>query len=197
MPDLRGTQTLLNLCNAFAGESQARNRYSFFAKQARLEGYEQIGWVFDDTAANEHEHATNFYNHIIQYLDATDVIVLPVNAEYPFGLGTTLQNLRNAAFGEHDEWYNLYPAFAKAAADEGFADVANRFTEVSEAEKGHEERYLKLINNIEQGIVFKRGAIVRWRCRECGYIHEGYEPPLECPSCGHPRAFYELLIENY
>ena len=191
MATLKGSQTEKNLLQAFAGESQARNRYTYFSSQARNEGYEQIAWFFSDTADNEKEHAKRFFN----LLQGGDV---QFTATFPTGpAGTTAENLKAAAAGEHLEWGTLYPDFAKTADDEGFPEVARVFRMISVAETGHEKRYLALLENIEKGKVFKRDASVKWRCRNCGYTHEGPEAPELCPACAHPRAYYELPAENY
>jgi len=191
MATLKGSQTEKNLLKAFAGESQARNRYTFFSSQAKKEGYEQIAWIFTDTADNEKEHAKRFFT----FLQGGDV---EITASYPAGpIGTTAENLKEAAAGEHMEWGTLYPDFAAVAEKEGFPEIARVFRNILSIESGHEKRYLALLANIEKGRVFKRDGSVRWRCRNCGYIHEGPEAPVECPACNHPRAYYELLGENY
>jgi rubrerythrin len=188
---LRGTKTEINLLTAFAGESQARNRYTFFASAARKEGYVQIANVFTETAGNEKEHAEIFF----KYLEGGDV---EITAAYPAGvIGNTEENLRVAADGEKLEWSEIYASFNKIAADEGFADIATSFKEIAEVEEFHEGRYRKLANNIADRVVFKRKATVKWHCINCGYIHEGTEAPKECPACQHPQAYYELLAENY
>jgi rubrerythrin len=191
MASLRGTQTEQNLLKAFAGESQARNRYTYFSSQARKEGYEQISWIFADTADNEKEHAKRFFT----FLEGSD---LEITASFPAGMiGTTAENLKAAAAGENLEWSTLYPEFANAADQEGFAEIAKVFREIAKAETGHEKRYLTLLSNLETGAVFTRTTPVKWRCRNCGYISEGTEAPDECPACAHPQAHYELLAENY
>ena len=191
MATLKGSQTEKNLLKAFAGESQARNRYTFFSSQAKKEGYEQIAWIFADTADNEKEHAKRFFT----FLEGGDV---EVTASFPTGpIGTTAENLKAAAAGEHMEWGALYPDFAEVAEKEGFAEIARVFRMISSVESGHEKRYLSLLKNIEEGRVFKRDVSMRWRCRNCGYIHEGPGAPEECPACAHPQAYYELIGENY
>jgi rubrerythrin len=191
MASLKGTQTEQNLLKAFAGESQARNRYAFFSSQAKKEGYEQISWFFADTADNEKEHGKRFF----KFLEGSD---LEITASFPAGMiGTTAENLKAAAAGENLEWTTLYPDFAKIAEGEGFLEIAKVFREVAKAEVGHEKRYLALLANIEKGEVFRKSTPVRWRCRNCGYISEGTEAPDECPACAHPRDYYELLAENY
>ena len=189
--ELKGTQTEKNLLKAFAGESQARMRYDYFAKQAKKEGLEQISAIFAETALNEKEHAKKFF----KYLEGRDV---EITAKYPAGkIGTTLENLKAAAQGEHEEWSELYPTFAKIADEEGFPDIAKRFRNIAKAEEAHEARYKKLYEHLESGKVFKREGVQIWRCRNCGYLHEGEEAPEICPSCDHPRAHFEEFVENY
>jgi len=188
---LKGTQTEKNLLTAFAGEAQARNRYTFFASKAKKEGYEQIAAIFTETAGNEKEHAEVFF----KYLEGGDV---EITAAYPAGIiGDTLANLKAAADGEKMEWSSIYPEFARVAKEEGFEDVAVSFTEIGEVEEFHEGRYRKLAANVANGEVFKRPATVKWHCTNCGYVHEGPEAPEECPACKHPQAYYELLADNY
>ena len=188
---IKGSQTEKNLLAAFAGESQARNRYTYFASAARKEGLEQIANIFIETADNEKEHAKVFF----QYLEGGEV---QITAGYPAGtIKDARSNLEAAANGEKMEWTTIYTGFAKTARDEGFADIANSFDQIAKVEKFHEARYRKLIANIANGEVFKRKTTVKWHCANCGYIHEGTEPPKECPACKHPQAFYELLAENY
>lgn len=189
---IKGTRTEQNLLKAFAGESQARNRYTFFASVAKKEGYEQIGAIFEETAANEKEHAEVFFKH----LEGGPV---EITATYPAGrTGTTGENLEAAAAGEREEWTALYPDFESIAREEGFPDVATSFKEISEVEEQHEKRYLKLLDNVRNGRVFKReAATTLWHCRNCGYVHEGSEAPQVCPACKHPRAYYELWTETY
>jgi len=190
MATLKGSQTEKNLLKAFAGESQARNRYTYFASQAKKEGYEQIAWIFADTADNEKEHAKRFFS----FLQGGEV---EINASYPAGpVGTTAENLKAAAAGERMEWGTLYPDFADVAEKEGFADIAGAFRMISVAETGHEKRYLALLDTIEKGTVFRRDTKVTWRCRNCGYMHEGLSAPEACPACAHPKAYFEELIEN-
>jgi rubrerythrin len=188
---LKGTQTEKNLLTAFAGESQARNRYTYFAGAARKEGFVQISAVFEDTANQEREHAKRFF----KFLEGGDV---EVAAAFPAGvIGTTAENLAASAAGENHEHTELYPGFAKVAREEGFAPVAAAFDAISVAEKQHEARFRGLLANVEAGTVFKRAAKVRWRCRNCGYVHEGDEAPKTCPACVHPQAHFELLAENW
>lgn len=191
MATLKGSQTEQNLLKSFAGESQARNRYTYFSSQAKKEGYEQIAWIFSDTADNEKEHAKRFF----KFLEGGD---LEITASFPAGvIGTTAENLKAAAAGENLEWSTMYPGFADVAEKEGFAEIALVFREIARAETGHEKRYLALLKNVETGKVFKKTGSVKWRCRNCGYISEGTEAPTECPACAHPQAHYELLSENY
>jgi len=191
MPEIKGSKTEKNLLKAFAGESQARNRYTFFASVARKEGYVQIQRIFEETAANEKEHAEIFF----KYLKGGDVEIL---AAYPAGkIGDTAENLLAAAEGEHMEWGTLYPEFSKVAKEEGFNDVAESFTEIGEVEEEHEKRYRKLRANIKNSTVFKRKEEVKWHCLNCGYIHHGKEAPELCPACKHAREYYELHIPNY
>ena len=188
---VKGTQTEKNLLAAFAGESQARNRYTFFASAARKKGYEQIANIFTETAGNEKEHAEVFFS----YLEGTDV---EITAAYPAGIvGDTKANLEAAAAGEKLEWSEIYANFEKIASQEGFTEIATSFKEIAEVEVFHEGRYRKLAKNITDGEVFKKKATVKWHCTNCGYIHEGAEAPKECPACKHPQAYYELLAENY
>jgi rubrerythrin len=191
MKSLKGTQTEKNLLLSFAGESQARNRYTYFASAAKKEGYEQVTAVFLETADQEKEHAKRFF----QLLEGGEV---EVNGSFPAGIiADTKANLAAAAAGENHEHSKMYPEFAQTAEKEGFPAVAALFRSVSVAEEGHEKRYRALLGNIEQGRVFAREKVVRWRCRNCGYIHEGKAAPDACPACAHPRAFFELLVENY
>jgi rubrerythrin len=188
---IKGTQTEKNLMKAFAGESQARNRYTYFASKAGKEGYVQIADIFTETANQEKEHAKRFFS----FLEGG---MLEITASFPAGIvGTTLENLLAAAAGEHEEHTDLYPAFAKVARAEGFEAVAVLFEKVSVAEKQHEKRYRDLAANVQTGKVFKKDKKVTWRCRNCGYLHEGEEAPGICPSCDHPQAHFELLGENY
>ncbi|MDD5112219.1 MAG: rubrerythrin family protein [Candidatus Altiarchaeota archaeon] len=188
---LKGTKTEKNLLTAFAGESQARNRYTYFSSAARKEGFEQIAEIFLETAENEKEHAKLFF----KALQGGNV---EITASYPAGVvGDTKANLTEAAEGEKMEWTVIYADFAKIADAEGFPEIATTFREVAEVEKFHEGRYRKLIENIQKGEVFKKKTKTRWHCRNCGYIHEGAEAPDTCPACKHPQAFYEVLAENY
>ena len=192
--DIKGSETEKNLLKAFAGESQARMRYTYFASVAKKEGYEQISAIFTETADNEKEHAKIFFKH----LEKSEGMPVEITASYPAGkIGTTKENLLAAANGEHEEWGELYPEFEKVALKEGFKDVAESFHEIAEVEEQHEKRYRKLLKNIEDKKVFKKEKVVRWKCRNCGYVHEGKEAPDECPACKHPQSYYELLEENY
>jgi rubrerythrin len=188
---IKGSKTEQNLLKAFAGESQARNRYTFFASKARKEGFEQIAAIFAETAENEKEHAQVFFD----YLEGGPA---EITATYPAGkTGGTAENLLAAADGEREEWGGLYPDFAATAEAEGFKDVARSFKEIAEVEEQHELRYRKLLANVENGRVFKRDTVVKWHCRNCGYVHEGTEAPKVCPACGHPQSYYELWVEAY
>jgi rubrerythrin len=188
---IKGTETEKNLLAAFAGESQARNRYTYFASAARKEGFEQIANIFIETAENEKEHAKVFFKH----LEGGDVTI---TAAYPAGkIGDTKSNLEAAAAGEKLEWTTLYADFGKTAAAEGFPEVARSFEQISKVEKFHEARYRRLIQNVMNKEVFKRKATVKWHCINCGFVTEGQEAPLECPACKHPQAYYEILSENY
>lgn len=191
MGEVKGTRTEQSLLKAFAGESQARNRYTFFASIAKSEGYEQIAGIFLETAANEKEHAEVFFKH----MKGGDV---KINAAYPAGkLGNTAENLFTAAEGEKMEWGTLYPNFQQIAEEEGFKDVAEAFEEIAEVEEQHEKRYRRLLENVKNGTVFQREAVVKWKCRNCGYVHSGKIAPTTCPACKHPQSYYELLAENY
>jgi rubrerythrin len=189
--ELKGSQTEKNLLTAFAGESQARNRYTYFASQAKKEGFVQMSFIFEETANQEKEHAKRLF----KFLKGGEV---EVTAAFPAGvIGTTLENLKASAAGENYEHTEMYPGFAKTAREEGFDDIAVVFMSIAVAEKQHEKRYNDLAANIETGRVFKRDDEVVWRCRNCGYIHTGTEAPAECPACAHPQAHFELLGENY
>ncbi len=188
---LKGSQTEKNLLTAFAGESQARNRYTYFASQAKKDGYVQIADIFTETAEQEKEHAKRFF----KFLEGGEVQIL---ASYPADkIGTTAENLAEAAAGEHGEWSQIYPEFARQASTEGFKDVAAAFEAISVAEKQHEKRYRQLLENVQGGRVFKREEKALWRCRNCGYVHSGQEAPNLCPACLHPQDHFELLGENW
>lgn len=197
MKSLKGTKTEENLLKAFAGESQARNRYTFYASVANKEGYMQIKDFFTETAENEKEHAKRFYKLLLEGLAGELPTVVEINASYPVAQGTTLDNLKAAASGENEEWTELYPAFAKVAEEEGFPEVAAAFKMIATVEKRHEARYNKLAENVQNGKVFKKGEKVLWKCDNCGYIHEGPNAPEKCPACLHPQAYFEVFVENY
>jgi len=188
---LKGTKTEKNLLTAFAGESQARNRYSYFSSQAKKDGYEQMSAIFVETAGHEKEHAKRLF----KYLQGGEV---EIHAAFPAGvIGATAENLQAAAGGEHYEWAEMYPSFAAVARDEGFTEIAEVFESIAVAEKQHEKRYLALLHNIQSGTVFKKGEAVVWSCSNCGYRYEGAEAPETCPSCDHPQAHFELICENW
>ena len=191
MKNIKGTQTEKNLLAAFAGESQARNKYTYFASQAKKEGYEQIAAIFEETAENEKEHAEVFF----KYLQGG---MVEIKAEYPSGeIKNTEENLLEAAEGEKMEWGTLYPDFAETAEKEGFPKIARSFRKIAEVESYHEKRYRKLHENVKKDRVFKRDKVVKWKCRNCGYVHEGKKPPLKCPACEHPQGYYEIWTEPY
>ncbi len=188
---IKGTLTEKNLLKAFAGESQAKNRYTFYAKQAKKEGFEQIAAFFTETALNEESHAKSFF----RFLEGGPV---EITATYPAGMiGTTAENLKAAADGEHEEWIALYPQFAQTAADEGFAKVATTFRLIATVEEQHEKRYRKLLNNLEKNRVFEKEEKTYWVCRKCGYVHYGVKALQMCPACNHPMAYFEVMQENY
>ena len=191
MGKLKGTQTEKNLLGAFAGESQARNRYTYFASQAKKEGLVQMAAIFEETANQEREHAKRLF----KFLEGGE---LEITAGFPAGvIGTTLENLKASAAGEHYEYTEMYPGFAKIAREEGFENIAKVFDAIAVAEKQHEKRYNDLASNLEAGRVFKRNGKIVWRCINCGYLHEGEEAPSVCPACAHPQAYFELLGENW
>jgi len=191
---LKGSETSKNLLKAFAGESQARNRYTYFASVAKKEGFEQISYIFLETAENEKEHAKVFF----KFLNELGGEPLEITASYPAGkIGTTKENLLAAANGENEEWSSLYPEFEEIARKEGFEEIANSFKEISEVEQEHEKRYRRLLKNIQENKVFRKDKVVRWKCRNCGYVYEGKEAPETCPACNHPQSYYEILEENY
>ena len=191
MKSIKGTKTEKNLLASFAGESQARNRYTFFASVAKKAGYEQIAAIFLETADNEKEHAKKFF----KFLEGGEV---EITASYPAGvIGDTAANLEAAAAGENSEWTKLYKEAGNAAKEEGFEEAADVFKEIAEVEAQHEMRYRKLLKNIKEGKVFKKDSIVKWKCRNCGYIVEGKDAPWECPACAHPQSYYEVFCENY
>ena len=191
MASIKGTKTEQNLLKAFAGESQARNRYTYFAGQAKKEGLEQIAAFFEETALNEKEHAKRFF----KFLEGG---MVEITATYPAGIiGTTMENLKAAADGEQEEWGELYPEFAKVAEEEGFKDVAAAFRLIAVAEKAHEARYRKLYDNLQAGKVFESNGKVVWKCRNCGYLHEAEKAPQMCPACLHPQSYFEIKEANY
>jgi len=188
---IKGTRTEKNLLKAFAGESQAKNRYEFFAKQASKEGYEQISSIFLKTALEEQTHAKRFF----KFLEGG---MVEITASYPAGkIGTTAENLKAAAEGENEEHTKLYPEFAEIAKEEGFNEVASAFKLIAKVESEHEKRYRKLLQNVEENMVFVKKEKVKWVCRKCGYVHEGEKAPENCPACLHPRAYFEIYAENY
>lgn len=191
MKPIKGTTTEKNLCASFAGESQARNRYTYFANVAKKEGFIQVSSIFQETADNESEHAKRMF----KFLEGGTA---EITASYPAGkIGTTAENLAASADGEQEEHTQLYPSFAKAAAEEGFPEVATMYKMIGVAEAQHEKRYRGLLANLEQGTTFKKNGKVYWRCSNCGYIHEASEAPKSCPACNHPQGYFELLAENW
>ena len=191
MKSLKGTQTEKNLLQSFAGESQARTRYTFFASVAKKEGYEQISAIFMETAENEKEHAKRFF----KFLEGGTA---EITASFPAGIiGTTVQNLEVAAAGENEEWTKAYPEFARVAEEEGFAEIAEAFKYIGKVEAAHEKRYRKLLENIKYEKIFCKDGTVKWKCRNCGYVYESKEALEKCPACNHPRAYQEVFIENY
>lgn len=191
MKSVKGTETEKNLLASFAGESQARSRYTMFAKIAKKEGYEQIAAIFRETAENELEHAKRFF----RFLEGG---MLEITATYPAGLeGTTIENLKAAADGENEEHTELYPHAAEVAEKEGFPEIATAYRNIALVEEHHEKRYRELLKHVEEGTVFKKDGKVYWKCRNCGYVHEGVEPPEKCPACLHPKAYFEVLAELY
>ncbi|MDR0431107.1 MAG: rubrerythrin family protein [Tannerellaceae bacterium] len=188
---IKGTRTEQNLLKSFAGESQARNRYTFFASVAKKEGYEQIAGVFMETAEQEKEHAKRFF----KFLEGG---MVEITASFPAGvIGNTMENLAAAAAGENEEWYDLYPAFADIAEEEGFKSIAVAWRMIAKVEQEHERRYLKLLENIKEGCVFEKDEEIEWQCRNCGFIHKGKKAPGKCPACEHPQSFFEPMKENY
>ena len=191
MVNLKGTKTEKNLLASFAGESQARNRYTYFASVAKKAGFEQIAAIFLETAGNEKEHAERFF----KFLEGGDV---EIAASYPAGvIDDTAANLEASADGENLEWTKIYKEAEETARDEGFVEIASVIKEIAEVEEQHEIRYRKLLKNLNEGKVFKKDTVVKWKCRNCGYVHEGKEAPKECPACAHPQSYYELFCENY
>ncbi len=191
MKSLKGTKTEQNLLKSFAGESQARMRYDYFAKQAKKEGLEQIAAIFDETALNEKEHAKRFF----KFLEGG---MVEITASYPAGkIGGTMENLKASADGENEEWTELYPEFARIAEEEGFKEIAVAYKMIAKVEKAHEERFTKLYTNLENGHVFEKDGVIVWKCRNCGYIHEGKKAPKTCPACLHPQSYFEIKEINY
>lgn len=193
MNELKGTQTQKNLMTAFAGESQARNRYTYYASKAKSEGMVQIAKIFEETADQEKEHAKRLF----KFMDGGESSVVE-GSTFPFGtIDTTSVNLAHGAAGENYEWTTMYPEFAKIAREEGFSEIAATFEAIAVAEKQHEKRYLELKKNVDEGTVFEKGSPVVWRCLNCGYIFEGTTPPVKCPACAHPQSYFEILGENW
>lgn len=195
MKSLKGSKTAENLMKSFAGESQARTRYTYYSSVAKKEGYVQISNIFMETAEQEKEHAKRFYKFL-----RTDFVdeAIEIQASYPVSFHQeTSKNLKAAASGENEEWSELYPEFAKVAEEEGYPEVAQAFRKILEVEKFHERRYLKLLENLENGTIFKRDEVIMWKCNNCGYIHEGKEAPGVCPACQHPQGYFEEFVENY
>lgn len=188
---LKGTKTEKNILTAFAGESQARNRYSYFASKAKNDGFVQVSAIFEETANQEKEHAKRLF----KLLEGGEV---EIQASFPAGvIGSTMDNLKEAAGGENHEWTEMYPGFAKVAREEGFNEIADIFESIAVAEKQHEKRYLALMENIANGTVFKKDKAIKWACRNCGYVHEGIEAPDPCPACNHAQAHFEIICENW
>ncbi|MSU00473.1 rubrerythrin [Tissierella pigra] len=196
MNNLKGTKTAENLMKSFAGESQARNRYTYYASVADKEGYKQIRNIFIETADNEKEHAKRFYKFLLAGLDELPATI-SIEADFPVAQGNTLDNLKAAASGENEEWTELYPAFADIAEEEGFKDIALAFRAISDAEKAHEIRFNKLAENILNNRVFEKTEKVLWKCGNCGYVHEGSNAPELCPACIHPQGHFEFFVETY
>lgn len=194
MKSLKGTKTAENLLKAFAGESQARNKYTYYSSVAKKEGYVQISNFFMETAENEKEHAKRFLKFLNESLKG---VPIEINASYPVSLGDTKSNLLSATEGENEEWTDLYPEFANVATEEGFPEIALAFRKIAEVEKHHEARYRKLLDNLNKGNLFKKSENTVWKCLNCGYIHEGTEAPEICPACVHPKSYFEVLSENY
>ncbi|EDS76575.1 rubrerythrin [Clostridium massiliodielmoense] len=196
MKNLKGTKTAENLMKAFAGESQATMKYTYYASKAKKEGYVQISNIFTETAGNEKEHAKIFLKYLLEDKSLPDTAI-DINAGYAVALGDTKSNLNSAANGEQEEWDDLYPHFASVAEEEGFTDIAKSFRIIAEIENHHKDRYRKLLANIEDNSIFKKESPTLWKCLNCGYIYEGAEAPEECPACNHPQGYFEILSENY
>lgn len=197
MKSLEGTKTMLNLMHSFAGESQARMRYTYYASTADKEGYKQMKNIFLETADNEKEHAKRFYKFLLQGLDGKAPASVNVNSDFPVAWKDTLANLESAAEGEHEEWAELYPHFADVADEEGFPEIAEVYRRIADAEERHEIRYNKLAENLRNGTVFKKDGKVFWKCLNCGYVHEGDSAPEACPACAHSQAYFEVFEETY
>lgn len=197
MKSLKGTQTLENLMRAFAGESQARNRYTMYGSIAGKEGYAQIESLFLETAENERLHAKRFFDLLVEGLQGELPASVEIHAEYPVAKGNTLENLKAAAAGENEEWTRAYPEFGNIASQEGFPEVAAAFKLITKIEERHEARFLKLAENVADEKVFKKDGKVYWICRKCGHVHEGTSAPEKCPTCLHPKGYFEILAENY
>ena len=197
MKSLKGSRTLENLMKAFAGESQARNRYTYFASVASKEGYKQIEAIFTETADNEKEHAKRFFKLALEGMNGEIPADINIAATYPLAMGNTFDNLKYSAAGENEEWSSLYPEFAREAETEGYPEVATAFKMILKVEQRHEARYRKLAANIETGGVFKKEDKMNWICRNCGYVHEGSSAPELCPACLHPQAYFQVFKENY
>lgn len=197
MKSLKGTKTAENLMKSFAGESQARNRYTFYASVANKEGYKQIKNIFIETADNEKEHAERFFKFLIEGLQGELPEMIEITADFPVAKATTLENLKAAAGGENEEWSDLYPAFAKVAEEEGFPKIAKVYLNIASAEKRHETRFNKLASNIENNQVFEKSEKVSWKCTNCGFVHEGKSAVKECPACAHSQSYFELFTEPY
>lgn len=192
--ELKGSKTAVNLMKSFAGESQANMRYTFYASRAKKDGYVQIQNIFAETARNEKEHAERFYKFLQPVLEGETIVI---DGSFPVNLADTASNLKAAAAGEHEEHTDLYPAFADVADEEGFAEIATVWREIAEVEEAHEKRYLKLLANIENGTVFEKPEVIRWKCNNCGYIHEGTSAPTLCPACAHAQSYFEVFVETY
>ena len=197
MKSLVGTKTRENLMKAFAGETQARGRYTMYAKVAEKEGYRQIANIFAETAENEYQHAKRFFNFLVEGLGEELPTGVEITADFPVAKGDTTENLRAAAAGENEEWTDLYPAWADIAKEEGFPEIAAVWRKIADVEERHEARFLKLKDNVEKGIVLEREESREWSCQKCGYIHTGNTAPKMCPSCAHPQSYFELFVENY
>ena len=197
MKSLVGTKTRENLLKAFAGESQARNRYTMYAKVADKEGYKQIAKLFMETAENEYQHAKRFFNFLVEGLKDELPTAVEITADYPVAYGDTAENLRAAAAGENEEWTDLYPAFAKVAKEEGFPEISAAWLKIADVEERHETRFLKLKDNVDKDMVFTKEETVEWICLKCGHVHTGASAPKLCPACLHPQPYFEMFVENY